>query len=37
MHGKNLTKKFTIDEEELDRLVGEAMGGSRKLASDRFP
>ncbi len=28
MHGKQLTKKFTMDLEELDRLVGEAMGGS---------
>jgi small subunit ribosomal protein S1 len=28
MQGKHLTKKFTIDEAELDRLVGEAMGGS---------
>ena len=28
MQGKHLTKQFTIDEEELDRLVGEAMGGT---------
>ncbi len=28
MQGKHLTKKFTIDEAELDRLVGEAMGGT---------
>ncbi|MHC4898647.1 MAG: 30S ribosomal protein S1, partial [Planctomycetota bacterium] len=28
MQGKHLTKKFTIDDAELDRLVGEAMGGT---------
>jgi len=28
MQGKHLTKKFTIDAAELDRLVGEAMGGT---------